>query len=450
MAEKKKFERTLNNSQIQLIALGGTIGTGLFLGVGDSISKAGPVIVLIYILIGAMLFLMMRALGELILSDLSKTSYTDFIQKYLGKNFGLTSGYLYWFAYIFLAMAEITALGMYFRFWFPNLALWIPGTITIIVLLIINLISAKFFGNLEFSFAIIKLLTIVAFTVFAIYMLITGKNTTFGKVSLANIFDGSGFFPNGTTGFLEAFQMAIFSFVGIEMIGFTASEAKNPKKVLPNAINQMPLRIILFYVLAIISILVIVPWRTVSTNSSPFVQALQATGIKNSASLLNLVVISAAVSSTNSVLYSAGRLLYSLSKGREGKFNKKMSEISPRLLPQNALIASAILIALAPLIILVIGQNTFTFISTITTSIFILIWVIMIATHLKFRKEGERVADFSLPFAPYSDYLLLVFFGLVVLLLLSVESYRLPMVVAFLLFGITFSILKLKETKKIS
>lgn len=447
MTEEKKFKRTLNNAQIQLIALGGTIGTGLFLGVGDSIQKAGSSIIFIYIIIGAFLFLMMRALGELILSDLSKTSYTDFISEYLGKSVGLTSGYLYWIAYVTLAMAEITALGIYFRFWFPHLALWVPGVVTIVLLLIINLISAKFFGNLEFSFAIIKIATIVIFTAFALYLLLTHGKTSFGNVSLSNLVANGGFFAKGPKGFLGGVQMAIFSFVGIEMIGFTAAEAKDPEEILPKAINQMPFRIILFYVLAIISILIIVPWNKVTTSYSPFVQALGATGIKNSASLLNIVVISAAVSSTNSVLYSAGRLLYSLSVGRKGKLNKKLSTISRRLLPQNALIATAIVIALAPVIILIIGENTFNFISAITTSIFIIIWLIMMLTHLKFVKEGHQVENFHLSFEPYTDYLLIIFFAAIIVLLLCLDSYRMPTIAAIAMFVVLYAVFAKAQAK---
>lgn len=433
---KKEFKRTLTNSQIQLIALGGTIGTGLFLGLGDSIHKAGPSILLIYLIIGVMIYLMMLALGELILSDLKKTSYVDFISEYLGKNLGMTSGYLYWFAYIFLAMTQISALGIYFQFWFPNLSLWIPGIITLVVLLAINLVSTKFFGNLEFSFSIIKILTILAFAIFAIYLLIFQQKTSFGTVKLSNITNYGGFFTKGGSGFLAGFQMAIFSFVGIEMIGFTAAETKDPKKTLPKAIRQMSFRIMLFYLLAIISVLVIIPWNKVSTSYSPFVQALQATGIKNSAGFLNIIVISAAVSSVNSILYSAGRLLYSLSQNRPGKINQKLGKISKRLLPQNALITSAIVIATAPIIILLVGKNTFNFISSITTSIFILIWLIMMITHLKFTKVQYEQPAFHLPGTPYTDYLLIIFFILITILLLALESYRIPTIVAILLFGL--------------
>src|SRR5699024_10274522 len=163
--EKKGFERSLSNAHIQLIALGGTIGTGLFLGVGDSIQRSGTSVIFTYIIVGAVLFLFMRALGELIISDLNKHSYMDFVEKYLGKRTSLITGYLYWITYLTLAMTEIIALGMYFRFWFPTLPLWIPGTVTIFDLLGLNLISAKFIGHLEFSFAMLKIATVIVFVI---------------------------------------------------------------------------------------------------------------------------------------------------------------------------------------------------------------------------------------------------------------------------------------------
>lgn len=446
--EKKGFERSLSNAHIQLIALGGTIGTGLFLGVGDSIQRSGTSVIFTYIIVGAVLFLFMRALGELIISDLSKHSYMDFVEKYLGKRTSLITGYLYWITYLTLAMTETIALGMYFRFWFPTLPLWIPGTITIFTLLGINLISARFFGNLEFSFAILKIATIIGFVILIGYMLVTGQQTKYGAVSLSNVFSSGGMFSHGTKGFLQGFQMVIFSFTGIEMIGFTVSEAKDPKKTMPKAINEMPIRIILFYVLAIIAVLLVVPWNKVSTTSSPFVQALSATGIKNTSSFINLVVISAGVSSCNTILYSAGRLLFSICYGRDGKMNKTLSKLSNRQVPQNALVFSALIIALAPLITLVIGDQAFNFVSATTTSMFLLIWLVMIITHLVYRRQTKEVSDFAMPMFPASDYLIIAFFSAIILLLVAMPSYRIPMITALLIYAILFAVTGMVKDKK--
>ncbi|TSO26788.1 amino acid permease [Lactobacillus sp. LL6] len=444
------YKRTLSNAHIQLIALGGTIGTGLFLGVGDSIHRAGPSVILIYIIVGLFLFLLMRALGELIMSDLNKHTYIDFIEKYLGKNIGFITGYLYWLSWITLGMAETTALGIYFQYWFPSLKPWIPGLITIVVLLIINLISAKVFGNLEFSFAIIKIVTIVAFVLLIGYLLVTGGKTTFGPISFENLADNGGFFARGGKGFLQGFQMVIFSFIGVELVGLTAAEAKNPKVTLKNAINELPVRIILFYVLAILAILLVIPWSKVSTGSSPFVQALGATGIRNASSIINFVVISAAVSSTNSFLYSAGRLLFSVTYDGKGKWNQTFGHLSRRQLPQNGLILSAILMGLAPLITLIIGDQAFNFISSTSTSMFLIIWCLMTLTHMAYRRTTpeDQLSDYKMPGFPYLDYLILAFFILMIILLLILPSYRIPMIAAMIIFAVLYTISKIWDKEK--
>lgn len=444
------YKRTLSNAHIQLIALGGTIGTGLFLGVGDSIHRAGPSVILIYIIVGIFLFLLMRALGELIMSDLSKHTYIDFIEKYLGKNIGFITGYLYWISWITLGMAETTALGIYFQYWFPSLKPWIPGLITIVILLLINLISARVFGNLEFSFSIIKIVTIIAFVLLIAYLLFTGRKTTFGPVAFANLEDHGGFFARGSKGFLQGFQMVIFSFIGVELIGLTAAEAQNPKVTLRNAINQLPIRIILFYVLAILAILLVIPWSQVSTNSSPFVQALGATGIRNASSIINFVVISAAVSSTNSFLYSAGRLLFSVTFNGKGKWNKTFGHLSHRQLPQNGLILSAILMGLAPLITIIIGDQAFNFISSTSTSMFLIIWSLMVITHIVYRRKTptNQLNDFKMPGYPYLDFVILLFFILMIILLLVLPSYRIPMIAAILIFLVLYAISKIWDKEK--
>jgi len=444
------YKRTLTNTHIQVIALGGTIGTGLFLGVGESIHRAGPSVILIYIIVGVFLFLLMRALGELILSDLSKHTYIDFIKKYLGKNIGFITGYLYWLSWITLGMAETTALGIYFQYWYPNLKPWIPGLITIIFLLLINLISARLFGNLEFSFAIIKIITIIAFVILVIYLLVTGRKTTFGPVTLSNLTNHGGFFAKGGKGFLDGFQMVIFSFIGIELIGLTAAEAQNPKVTLKNAINQLPVRIILFYVMSIVAILLVIPWPKVSTTSSPFVQTLGATGIRNASSIINFVVISAAVSSTNSFLYSAGRLLFSVTFGGKGKWNKTFGHLSRRQLPKNGLILSAFLMALAPFVTLLIGNKAFNFIASTSTSMFLIIWCLMIITHIAYRRSTpeNKLGNFKMPGFPIIDYFILLFFILMIILLLVLPDNRIPMIAALLTFIILYSISKIWDKEK--
>lgn len=443
------MKRSLTNTHIQLIALGGTIGTGLFLGVGNSIELAGPAVILIYTLVGFFLFLLMRALGELILSDLNKNTYIDFITQYLGKVIGTVTGYLYWFSWLSLGMAELTALGLYFRYWWHDLPLWLPGSITLIILLMINLISAKVFGNMEFSFAIIKILTIVAFVLLVFYLLITnGSTKLYGAISFSNLFKDGGFFANGANGFFSGFQMVIFSFIGVELIGLTAAEAQDPKKTIVKAINELPVRIILFYVLAILAILLVIPWKQVAINDSPFVQALGATGIKNAACIINFVVISAAISSTNTFIYSGGRLLFSLNYHGKSNFAKSMGQLNKRQLPENALLFSTLLIGIAPIMNLFL-ENAFHFIAATSTSMFLIIWSIMIWAHIRYRKQTpeQQLHNFRMPLYPYTDYLVLGFFITMIGLLLWVPKDRIPMISALIIFSIL--ILSIKFIKKI-
>ncbi len=443
------MKRSLTNTHIQLIALGGTIGTGLFLGVGNSIELAGPAVILIYTLVGFFLFLLMRALGELILSDLNKNTYIDFITQYLGKVIGTVTGYLYWFSWLSLGMAELTALGLYFRYWWHDLPLWLPGSITLIILLMINLISAKVFGNMEFSFAIIKILTIVAFVLLVFYLLITnGSTKLYGAISFSNLFKDGGFFAKGANGFFSGFQMVIFSFIGVELIGLTAAEAQDPKKTIVKAINELPVRIILFYVLAILAILLVIPWKQVAINDSPFVQALGATGIKNAACIINFVVISAAISSTNTFIYSGGRLLFSLNYHGKSNFAKSMGQLNKRQLPENALLFSTLLIGIAPIMNLFL-ENAFHFIAATSTSMFLIIWSIMIWAHIRYRKQTpeQQLHNFRMPLYPYTDYLVLGFFITMIGLLLWVPKDRIPMISALVIFSIL--ILSIKFIKKI-
>ncbi|MCT7706659.1 MAG: amino acid permease [Lactobacillus iners] len=443
------MKRSLTNTHIQLIALGGTIGTGLFLGVGNSIELAGPAVILIYTLVGFFLFLLMRALGELILSDLNKNTYIDFITQYLGKVIGTVTGYLYWFSWLSLGMAELTALGLYFRYWWHDLPLWLPGSITLIILLMINLISAKVFGNMEFSFAIIKILTIVAFVLLVFYLLITnGSTKLYGAISFSNLFKDGGFFAKGANGFFSGFQMVIFSFIGVELIGLTAAEAQDPKKTIVKAINELPVRIILFYVLAILAILLVIPWKQVAINDSPFVQALGATGIKNAACIINFVVISAAISSTNTFIYSGGRLLFSLNYHGKSNFAKCMGQLNKRQLPENALLFSTLLIGIAPIMNLFL-ENAFHFIAATSTSMFLIIWSIMIWAHIRYRKQTpeQQLHNFRMPLYPYTDYLVLGFFITMIGLLLWVPKDRIPMISALVIFSIL--ILSIKFIKKI-
>lgn len=406
--------RGLKSRHVQLIAIGGTIGTGLFLGAGQSIHLAGPSILLAYLITGIACFLLMRSLGELLLSNVDAHSFIDFIYEYLGEKVGFVAGWTYWICWVTIAMTEITAVGLYMKFWFPNLPQWIPGMVMLLILLGINLVTVGLFGETEFWFALIKIIAIVVLICIGIYMVVVNFKTSVGHASLTNLVNHGGFFPQGIKGFVLSFQMVLFSFVGIEMVGLTAAETENPMKVIPEAINEIPLRIILFYVGSLLAIMAIYPWNMISESQSPFVQVFENIGIKSAASIINVVVITAAASACNGSLFSTGRMLFSLNYGKKNQFSKKISTLSHNQVPAFALKFSTAVIAISVILNMFMAESVFTFISSIATTCFLFIWGTIVIAHLKYRRKiklekAEETLAFKMPLFPMTNYLILAF-----------------------------------------
>ncbi|MFD1431661.1 amino acid permease [Lacticaseibacillus yichunensis] len=400
--------RSLKSRHIQLIAIGGTIGTGLFLGAGQSIHLAGPSILLAYLLAGIMCFALMRALGELMLSDVDQHSFVDFINRYLGPRWAFITGWTYWVCWIAIAMAEVTAIGLYIRFWLPGLPQWVPGLIALALLALLNLISVGAFGETEFWFALIKVAAIIALIAIGAVMIGFHYRTAVGHASLHNLTAFGGFFPTGVRGFFLSFQMVTFSFVGIEMVGMTAGEAQDPEKVIPEAINKLPVRIILFYIGALFVLMCIYPWNTFSANASPFVQVFNNVGIKIAADVINFVVLTAAASACNSSLFSTGRMLFSLTLPTKGKLHW-FSHLSRRQVPARAIVGSALVIAVAVLLNMVLPDHVFSVISSVATTSFLFVWSMIILAHLRFKKAHPGKTAFPAPLFPVADWFVLAF-----------------------------------------
>ncbi|MHA8110942.1 amino acid permease [Lactobacillaceae bacterium Melli_B4] len=418
----EQMSKDLKERHVQLIALGGTIGTGLFLGAGQSIHFAGPSILLAYIIAGIACFFLMRSLGELLMSNPNTTSYIDFIAKYLGQKWGFIAGWTYWISWIAIAMAEITAAGLYMKFWFPSMPQWVPALIILLILFLLNSVTVAAFGETEFWFAIIKVVAIIALIAVGVVLLVMHYKTSAGYVSVSNLTHGK-FFANGAQGFFLSFQMVIFSFVGIEMIGMTASETRDPERVIPKSINAVPTRIILFYIGSLLALMVIYPWSDISQNSSPFVQVFENIGINSAAAIINFVVLTAAASACNSAIFTTGRMLYSLTGNETNQFSKKMHRLSKNKVPSNAILVSSLLIAIAVILNIVIPEGVFTFISSVATTCFIFIWGAIVVAHVKYRKvvkSENKEADlkFKTPLYPFSDYFVLIFLAMVAVVLL--------------------------------
>ena len=436
--------RGLQNRHVQLIAIAGTIGTGLFLGAGRSLSLTGPSIILVYMLTGAFMYLMMRAIGEMLYMDPDQHTFINFITKYLGKGWGYFSGWSYWVSLVFLGMAEITAVSNYVQLWFPNWPAWQIQIVFLALLSCVNLIAVKVFGEVEFWFGMIKIVTILALIATGIFMVTTNFETPAGHASLTNITSGFQMFPNGWVKFVMAFQMVFFAYQAIEFVGITTSETANPRQVLPKAIKEIPIRIVIFYVGALLAIMAIFPWQQLPVNKSPFVTVFQMVGIKWAAGLINFVVLTAAASSLNSTLYSTGRHLYQIAKETPNSkvMNRlKLNSLSRMGIPSRAIIFSAIVVAVSAFINILPGvSDAFALITASSSGVYIAIYILTMLAHLKYRKSKEFMPDgFVMPAYKVLNPLTIVFFLFVFVCLFLQESTYIGAIGAtiwIILFGI--------------
>jgi len=415
--EEPHLARNLSNRHLQLIAIGGAIGTGLFMGSGKTISLAGPSILLVYAIIGFMLFFVMRALGEILLSNLEYRSFADFAGDYLGPWAQFFTGWTYWLCWIVTGIADVVAVSGYVSFWYPELALWIPALGLIGVLLLLNLPNVRNFGEIEFWFALIKIVAIVALILAGAYMLITNFTLPNGtQASVTHLWANGGFFPNGFFGFVAGFQIAVFAFVGIELVGTAAAETENPTRNLPKAINSIPIRVVLFYVGALFVIITVIPWDQVDPNSSPFVAMFSLAGLGIAAHVVNFVVLTSATSSANSGIYSTSRMIYGLATSRLAP--QTLGKLNSRKVPVNALFFSCIFL-LAGVVLLYAGQSiieAFTIVTTISALLFIFIWSIILASYLQYRRKRPDLHEkstFKLPGGRASVVMVFAFFAFI-------------------------------------
>ncbi|MBD8872541.1 D-serine/D-alanine/glycine transporter [Rhodanobacter sp. DHB23] len=440
------LRRSLSNRHLQLIALGGAIGTGLFMGSGKTISLAGPSILLVYLIIGVMLFFVMRAMGELLLSNLEYKSFIDFSTDLLGPWAGFFCGWTYWFCWIVTAIAEVIAIASYAQFWLPHLAPWIPALLCVLLLLGLNLATVKMFGELEFWFALIKIIAIVALIVVGFALVAWGFHSPAGnKATLANLWNDGGLFPHGLSGFFAGFQIAVFAFVGIELVGTTAAETADPRRNLPKAINSIPVRIIIFYVLALAAIMAVTPWHLVEADKSPFVELFVLAGVPAAASLINFVVLTSATSSANSGMFSTSRMLYGLAD--EGHAPKAFARLSKAAVPSLGLLFSCFCLLLGAALIYLVPNlvTAFTLVTTLSAVLFMFVWSLILCAYMAYRrKRPQQHADsaYKMPGGVFMCWVCLAFFAFVLVLLCLRADTRAALLASpvwFVLLGIGYA-----------
>jgi aromatic amino acid transport protein AroP len=429
--KNKELKRGLSNRHIQLIALGGAIGTGLFLGIGPAAVMAGPSVILGYAFAGFIAFMIMRQLGEMVVEEPVSGSFSHFAYKYWGSFAGFASGWNYWMLYILVSMAELTAIGTYVQFWYPEIPLWVSSLFFFVMINLINLANVKIYGEAEFWFAIIKVVAIIAMIIFGLYLLISGTGGS--KANIANLWNDGGFFPKGLfspngsgsyNGLLASLAFIMFSFGGLELIGITAAEAENPEKTIPKATNQVIYRILIFYVGALIILFSLSPWSEITTGSSPFVTVFdKLSGFRFFlfgypfyfnrivANVLNIVVLTAALSVYNSSVYSNSRMLYGLSV--QGNAPKFLSKLNANHVPVMAILISAIFAAACVGINMLIPDEALNYLMSLVVSSLVINWTIISLTHLFFRKVKSREGVIKTKFPsfayPVGNYLCLLF-----------------------------------------
>jgi D-serine/D-alanine/glycine transporter len=415
--EPPHLERALSNRHIQLIAIGGAIGTGLFMGSGKTISVAGPSVIFVYMIIGFMLFFVMRAMGELLLSNIKYKNFADFAGDILGPWAAFFTGWTYWFCWVVTGIADVVAIAHYVSYWWGDLPLWIPAVACILLLLALNLPTVRAFGETEFWFALVKIVAILALIVIGLVMIITGFEYEGTRASFANLWDHGGMFPTGFMGFVAGFQIAVFAFVGIELVGTTAAEAKDPETTLPRAINSIPVRILLFYVGALVILMAVRPWTAYSADESPFVAMFALAGLVGAAGVVNFIVLTSATSSANSGIYSTSRMVYGLAQ--EGDAPRVFGRLSSRKVPKNALLFSCVFLLAGVVLLYAEGgvAEAFTLVTTISALCFMFVWSIILVSYLVYRRRRPQLhaaSTFKMPGGTFMPYVVLAFFGFVV------------------------------------
>ena len=401
----QNLQRKLTERQLSMIAIGGAIGVGLFLGSSVTVSQAGPSVILTYVIGAAVALIMAYSLAEMAVVHPVAGSFGIYAEKYLSPWFGFTVRSTYGLVQIIAIGAEVTAVAIYFQYWFPTTPQWIWVAAVSILVVAVNAAEVGNFGEFEYWFALVKVIAIIAFIVVGIAV-ITGLSGH-PAAGLRNLTAYGGFFPHGYRGMWLALTLAISSYMGIEVIAVTAGEAQKPETAIPRAMRTMVFRLILFYVLAIGVMVAMTPWNQSgdgTVTGSPFVRAFASVGIPYAALIMNIVVISAALSSVNTNLYLSTRMLFSLSRGRYAP--AALGRLSTNGVPHRALGVSSLGMAAAILLAVYVPQRAFLLMYGSAVAGMYFVWIVILAAHISFRRSlGSKVDDLPLKlrFSPFSD-----------------------------------------------
>lgn len=443
MESKKQLSRDLSSRQMQMIALGGTIGVGLFMGSAATIKWTGPSVLLAYAFAGFVLYLIMRALGEMLYLDPSTGSFAKYGSEYIHPLAGYLTAWSNVFQYLVVGISEVIAVGQYLDYWWPGVPGWITGTIVVVTLCIANLISVKAYGELEFWFALIKVVTIIFMLILGALVILLGFGNHWQPIGFSNLWSHGGFFTGGAKGFIFALSIIMASYQGVEVIGITAGEAKNPKVTVVKSIKSIVARILIFYIGAIFVIVTIYPWNQLDKVGSPFVETFSRVGITAAAAIINFVMVTAAMSGCNSGIFSSSRMLYTL--GLRKELPQRFVKLSRHRVPTLPVIVMSVGIFIGMIL-----NEVLPYFLKGSTNIFVLVysssvlpgmvpWFIILISQLKFRhRHLHEMADhpFKMPWYPMSNYFALLSLVITLIFMFINDETRVPLLV-----GIAFLII---------
>ncbi|MBA8733592.1 amino acid permease [Chromobacterium violaceum] len=431
------LQRELKNRHIQLIALGGAVGTGLFLGSASVLKSAGPSMILGYAIAGFIAFMIMRQLGEMVAEEPVAGSFSHFAYRYWGRFPGFLSGWNYWVLYVLVSMAELTAVGAYVQYWWPHVPAWLTALVCFVCINGINLANVKSYGETEFWFALIKVAAVIGMIVFGGYLLLSGSGGP--QASVSNLWNDGGFFPHGVKGLFMMMAVIMFSFGGLELIGMTAAEANDPQKTIPKAVNQVIYRILIFYIGSLVVLLSLYPWNKVAAGGSPFVMIFEQIGAGFTAHALNFVVLTAALSVYNSCVYATSRMLFGLA--RQGNAPRALGKLDTRGVPVYATLFSAAATFACVILNYLLPGEALGLLMSLVVAALVTNWAMISLTHLKFRraKGGQKLVFPSFWF-PLSNWICLAFMVMILGILLftpgmAVSVYVLPVWLGLLWLG---------------
>jgi len=405
--QKENLKKDLKDRHIQLIAIGGVIGVALFMGSAQASKMAGPALTLAYAIGGVIMYFVLRALGEVAVENPVSSSFAGYARVFCGPLVSFFTGWTYWYQWVVLGMAEISAVGLYMRYWSPDIQQWIPALMCLAFIIAINLVAVKYYGEFEFWFALIKVVTIIAMLFVGFAMILFGFGNNGVVIGFSNLWIHGGFMPFGWTGVSMALVMVVFAYSGVELIGITAGEAADPERSLKSAIDKVFWRVLVFYVGSMVAILSIFPYETLPKGVSPFVMIFEKAGIPYAASIINFVILSSAASCLNSCMYVCGRMLYGLALRNEAP--AFLGKLSGNQVPANGVLFSGAVCLVGVYFNYVAPDSVFYYMSAITTTGCMWTWSLIMYIQYKWRKSlsSEQIANlkYPMPFYPYANYI---------------------------------------------